>query len=134
MVFFDTNICIYYLKGRYPSIRSRLLLLAPEDVKIPAMVKAELLFGAEKSIQATANREKVLRFMEPFEIVPFDDGTVDVYARIRSTTEKTGTPIGPNDLIIAAIVLAHNGVLVTNNEKEFRRIPGLEIENWVAGV
>lgn len=92
MVFFDTNICIYYLKGRYPSIRSRLLLLAPEDVKIPAMVKAELLFGAEKSIQATANREKVLRFMEPFEIVPFDDGTVDVYARIRSTTEKTGTP------------------------------------------
>lgn len=134
MVFLDTNICIYFLKGRYPAVRSELLALGPDDVKIPAMVKAELLYGAAKSRQVAANREKVLQFLQPFEIIPFDNNAAEAYAGIRSDAETAGTPIGPNDLVIAAIVLSHQGVLVTNNEKEFRRIPGLDVENWVGAA
>ncbi len=134
MVFLDTNICIYFLTGRYPVIRSELLALNPDDVKIPVMVKAELLYGAAKSRQAVANREKVLQFLEPFEIVPFDNGAAEAYADIRADAERAGASIGPNDLVIAAIVLSHQGVLVTNNEKEFRRVPGLGVENWVGSA
>lgn len=93
------------------------------------MVKAELLFGAEKSKDTRNNTERVREFLFPFEIVPFDDKETYVYARIRRDLEKKGNPIGPNDLLIASTVLANDGVLVTNNESEFTRIPGIALEN-----
>ena len=129
--FLDTNICIYFLKGTFPQIKTRLMQHGPEDIKIPAIVKAELLYGAAKSEKRKENEKNITRFLEPFEIVPFDDSATACYADIRSKAEIKGSPVGPNDLIIAATVLSQNSVLVTNNTKEFRRIQELMLENWV---
>ncbi|EMY12057.1 toxin-antitoxin system, toxin component, PIN family [Leptospira weilii str. Ecochallenge] len=69
--------------------------------------------------------------MDPFEIIGFNDIESEIYAEVRSDLETQGIPIGPNDLLIASIVLSSNGILVTNNEKEFKRIPNLKIESWL---
>ncbi len=71
-----------------------------------------------------------LRFLEPFEIIPFGDTEAEIYSEIRSELEKKGKPIGPNDLLIAASVISGNGTLITNNVNEFKRIPSLKVENW----
>lgn len=128
--FLDTNICIYFLKGEYPPIKKRLETKKPSDIKIPSVVKAELLFGAEKSQKATENQRKIMSFLSPFEVLPFGDSETGAYARIRAQLEKKGTPIGANDMLIAAIVMADKGTLVTNNEKEFGRVKGLKVQNW----
>ena len=129
--FLDTNTCIYFLKGTYPALLTKMLSLRPADIKIPAIVKAELVYGAEKSLKRDENLDKIMAFLLPFEIVPFGDSSVLHYGKIRLLLEKSGTPAGPNDLFIAATVLAVNGILVTNNRKEFSRIPGLRLENWI---
>ena len=128
--FLDTNTCIYFLKGTHPSVKQKLSACAPSDIRIPAIVMAELLFGAEKSQRVRENTEKVLAFLFPFEIVPFGVAEARAYAKIRCSLEKAGQPIGPNDTIIAATVLANAGALVTNNLAEFRRVRKLKVENW----
>jgi tRNA(fMet)-specific endonuclease VapC len=128
--FLDTNICIYFLKGTYPALPDKLYSHAVSEIKIASIVKAELLYGAAHSKRVTDNTEKVEKFLLPFEIIPFDGIAADYYARIRAKLAKKGTPVGPNDLIIAATVMANQGILVTNNEQEFSRITGLSIENW----
>jgi tRNA(fMet)-specific endonuclease VapC len=92
---------------------------------------AELYYGAEKSRSKSRNRERVKRFISPFEIIPFDDKVCGTYAKVRCALEKSGTPVGPMDLLIASISLAYNFVLVTNNVKEFKRVKGLKLENWL---
>jgi Predicted nucleic acid-binding protein, contains PIN domain len=129
--FLDTNICIYILKGMYPSVFNKLVSHNPSEIKIPAIVKAELIYGAEKSVKQEKNLEMIKNFLLPFEIVPFEDTASVWYGKTRASLEKNGTPIGPNDLIIAATVLDKQGVFVTNNVKEFSRINQLNIENWV---
>ena len=129
--YLDSNICVYFLKGLYPSIMKNIQNINPNNIKIPSIVKAELLYGAEKSQQKSKNLSNINRFLEPFEIIPFDDDCSIIYSRIRSSMELKGTIIGPNDYIIAATVLAKNGILVTNNTKEFERIKSLKIENWI---
>ena len=99
-------------------------------MKIPSMVKAELLHGAAKSAQPVRNRELVELFLAPFEIVTFDDDSALQYGQIRSALEQVGQVIGFNDLIIASTVMAHQGVLVSTNTKEFLRIKGLKLETW----
>jgi tRNA(fMet)-specific endonuclease VapC len=131
MYFLDTNTCIYFLNGKYESVRKRLLATAPGEIAIPALVKAELLFGAYKSRNREATVDKVERFLEPFAIKSFDDRAASEYADIRSEAERTRKTIRPNDLCIAAIVRSNQGILVTNNEKEFGTIPGLRLENWI---
>lgn len=131
MYYLDTNTCVYFLNGKYESVRTKLLATSPREIAIPSLVKAELILGAYKSKKREANIEKVERFLEPFGIVPFDDEMTYVYAEIRSDIEKKGAMIGPNDLIIAAIVKHQNGILVTNNVSEFKRVKGLLLENWV---
>lgn len=133
MYFLDTNTCIYYLKGTHESIRTKILSLSPGDIKIPSIVKAELLFGAAKSQRRKENTERTERFLEPFEIVPFTDAMTYVYAELRADSEKRGAPVGPNDLLIAAIVKHMGGILVTNNVREFRHVKGLKSENWTRG-
>ena len=128
--FLDANICIYYLKGINEKIKIQLLMKHPDDIKIPSIVKAELLYGAEKSEKKTENLTKINEFLLPFEIVSFSDRETDFYAKIRSILENKGIPIGPNDLIIASIVLANEGTLVTNNTVEFNRIKDLKLEDW----
>ena len=128
----DTNTCIYFLNGRYESIKNKILSTPPVEIAIPSVVKAELLLGAYKSRNRRKNTEKVEEFLAPFEILSFSDQATYIYAEIRSLTEKKGKSVGPNDLLIAAIVKFHDAVLVTNNVNEFKRIRGLRIENWDA--
>lgn len=128
--FLDTNICIYYLKGMYPAIVKNLLSKNPDDIKIPAIVKAELLYGAQKSIRKEKSKERILEFLSPFKIIGFNDEATEIYGRTRQYLEKKGIIIGPNDLIIASTVLSTNGILITKNIKEFMRIKELKIENW----
>jgi tRNA(fMet)-specific endonuclease VapC len=105
----------------------------PQEIVVCAIVKAELFYGAENSRNPQANLEKQRAFLEHFVSLPFDDYAAAVYGRIRAVLKKAGTPIGPNDLLIAAIAVAHKCVLVTHNTKEFQRIPELILEDWEEG-
>ena len=131
MYFLDTNTCIYFLNGSYESIKAKILSTPPIQIKIPSIVKAELLLGAYKSQKREYNLEKIEAFLSPFEIIPFEDQMSYVYAEIRYQTETTGKNVGPNDLLIASIVKFHEGMLITNNEKEFNNIEGLKTDNWI---
>lgn len=131
MFILDTNTCIYFLKGKYPSIARHFLSTPPKEIKIPAIVKAELLFGAYKSQAREKTTAQVHQFLVPFEILPFADEMARDYAEIRGTLELSGQPIGANDLIIVATAQNKNGILVTHNTREFSRIPGLKITDWV---
>ncbi len=118
------------MRGRYPQIQQRMIKLRPYQIKIPSVVKAELLLGALKSDHPKKTGRVVNNFIEPFEIVPFDDSAAKVYARIRADLERIGKPIGPNDLIVAATAIAQGATLVTHNTKEFSRINSLKIVDW----
>ncbi|MFP4365194.1 MAG: type II toxin-antitoxin system VapC family toxin [Spirochaetia bacterium] len=133
MYFLDTNICIYYLNGKYEKVKEHILSTPPNSILIPAIVKAELLLGAYKSQRKDANLKKVHIFLAPFKIIPFSDEMTFSYAEVRYQAESTGQFIGPNDMIIAATVQYYQETLVTNNEKEFRSVEGLKIENWAVG-
>jgi tRNA(fMet)-specific endonuclease VapC len=126
----DTNVCIGFLSGADSTLRDRLATLRPEDVVLCSVVKAELLYGARNSGRVAANLEKLKRFFEPFESLVFDDRAAEHYGSIRAQLKREGTPIGGNDLLIAAISLAADATLVTHNEGEFRRVAGLRVETW----
>jgi len=130
-IFLDSNICIYYLTGKYAAITEKIQIIDPIRIKIPSMVKGELLLGALKSNRRTENLKVLNAFLSYFEIIPFGDIESEIYSEIRAKLEKQGKVIGPNDLTIASIVIANNGILVTNNEKEFKRIDELRSENWI---
>lgn len=130
--FLDTNICIYALKDKFPLIGKRLAKHVPEDIKIPSLVYAELMLGARKSNQPEKTRDTVRFFLAPFEVVPFCQKAAEIYAEIRGDLEQDGKIIGPNDLVIAATVLAHSGRLVTHDTREFSRIAHLKLEDWTA--
>jgi len=116
--------------GRAPKLTSQIRSLKPTDLAVCTVVKAELLFGALKSARRSENLASVRRFLEPFECYPFDDLACDTYAELRVHLERAGTPIGPNDLLIAAIALARDCAVVTANIREFERVPGLRVELW----
>jgi tRNA(fMet)-specific endonuclease VapC len=118
------------MRGRYPQIQQRMIKLRPQQIKIPAVVKAELLLGALKSDHPKRTGGVVNDFIAPFEVAPFDDYATKIYARIRYELERIGKPIGPNDLIIAATTIAQGATLVTHNIKEFSRIKSLKIVDW----
>lgn len=128
--FLDTNICIYFLKGMDNALKHRLLSKDPDNIKIPSIVKAELLYGAEKSERRTDNINKINQFLSPLDIIAFNDNACGEYAKIRADLEKRGNIIGPNDLLIASTVKSNNGTLITNNVKEFCRVKDLQIDNW----
>lgn len=128
--YLDTNICIFALKRTFPSIAQWMEQQSPDRMKIPAIVKAELLLGVKGSDHPKRMAELVGRFLEPFDVVPFDDQCTDVYAAIRWELERAGQMIGPNDLLIAATVVAQRGTLVTHNTKEFGRIQQLSLQDW----
>lgn len=111
-------------------MRKRLLSTQPEKVVLCSVVKAELLFGARNSTHVDTNLQKVAAFVEPFESYPFDDIAAENYGLIRTQLQREGTLIGANDLMIAAIALCRNAILVTRNQREFARIPGLRLEVW----
>lgn len=126
----DTNTCIRYLNRRSANIVQRLHAEAPDEIVVCSVTRAELLFGAMKSSNSVKTREAQREFLEPLATLPFDDAAAEHYGRIRAELELAGTPIGPNDLLIAAIALAHNLIVVTHNTREFSRVTDLRIEDW----
>lgn len=129
--FLDTNTCIYFLTGRFGSVRRRLLSRRPAEIVIPSLVKGELLYGARKSVRSEENLRIVRQFLQPYAAAEFGDNEAEHYSEIRSALEQLGTPIGTNDLIIASVVLSNDGTLVTHNTREFQRVSGLKVEDWV---
>jgi tRNA(fMet)-specific endonuclease VapC len=129
-VMLDTDICIYLTKRRLPSILNRLAEYRVGDVGISVVTLAELEYGVSKSTDPERNQQALNEFLLPLEIAPFDRSACSYYGRIRTALERKGSPIGSMDLLIAAHALSLSILLVTNNEKEFRRVPGLRVENW----
>ena len=127
----DTNTCIYFLNRSSERIISQFKKYSPSEIMLSSITVAELFYGAEKSKARKKNWAVVEEFVSNFGIVAFDEKSCQTYAKIRASLEKLGVPIGPMDLLIASISLAKNFILVTNNIKEFRRIKGLKLENWV---
>ena len=126
----DTNACIGYLNGRSVGILQRLQNLSPQDVAVCSVVKAELFYGAMRSTHPGRTLARQQTFLDRFTSLPFDDRCAEAYGRIRARLSALGTPIGPNDLLIAAIALACDLTLVTHNTGEFGRVEGLRIEDW----
>lgn len=126
----DTNICIALLKNSDLGIVKKLKSITPDQVVICSIVKAELLYGARKSQSVEKNMSLLSKFFDQLESLPFDDGATDFYGTQRSILEKSGTPIGNADLMIASIALAHDLTVVTRNHKEFIRVQNLRVEVW----
>ncbi len=127
----DTNILIAALKGE-STVRLRLETLPLPDLLLSTIVLGELEFGAEKSAWAARNRQRLTELTQRLPLVGLEASTARHYARIRMQLERQGTPIGANDLWIAAQALAADATLVTNNEREFRRVQDLAVENWLS--
>ena len=129
-VMLDTNICIYIIKQKPRSVLERFAAFPVGDLGISVITLAELEYGASKSSEPDRNREALEQFVSPLEIAVFDRPATGVYGKIRALLEKRGRPIGSMDLLIAAHALRLNVRLVTNNMREFKRVPGLRVENW----
>lgn len=127
----DTNVCVAYLRGKNSDkIEAHLNAANPGDIALCSVVKAELLYDAACSQQPRKNHTQLQRFFSGFPSFSFDDHAAAAYGTLRAALEKSGTPIGPNDLMIAAIALASGVILVTHNTAEFSRVPGLQVEDW----
>ena len=126
----DTNACIRYLNGRAPKLKSRIEAADPADLLVCSVVKAELFFGAAQSLSPATTLQRQKTFLAQFASIPFDDAAAEAYGRIRTELKLRGTPIGPNDLLIASIAIAHGVLLVTHNVKEFTFVKGLMIDDW----
>ena len=127
----DTNICIYLIKKKPRRVLEKLKKLAVSDVAVSAVTLAELEYGVAKSSRQEQNSEALNAFVAPLEIISFDDRAACRYGEIRAHLERQGKVIGGLDMLIAAHASSLALTLVTNNIREFERIPGLELENWV---
>jgi len=130
MYLLDTNACIRFLNGTSPSLTERLRAVSRTLVRLSSVVKAELLYGARKSGRVAENLRLLERFFDTIASLPFDDRCAEEYGLLREELERAGTPIGPNDLLIAATARAHSAILVTHNLREFSRIADLRLEDW----
>lgn len=126
----DTNVCVQYLNGRSEAIRERIQQTDADDIAVCSIVKAELFYGAHRSQHPERTLARQQQFLNLFLSLPFDDEAAMVYGRIRADLAAQGTPIGSNDMQIAAIALANDLTLVTHNTGEFSRVSGLRLEDW----
>ncbi len=127
----DTNTCIYIINRRPAEVFERFAGLRLGDVAISSITGAELNFGVIKS-GSRRNLDALEKFLAPLDVLPFDDSAMREYGPLRTHLERVGTPIGAMDLLIAAHALALRSTLITNNLREFSRVPGLGLGNWVA--
>lgn len=126
----DTNICIYAIKNKPEQVLKRLKDNLNQGLCISAITLAELEHGVEKSAQPERNRAALLQFLAILDILPFDDLAAAEYGEICAYLQKRGTLIGTMDMLIAGHARAEDMILVTNNVREFERVPDLQIENW----
>lgn len=127
----DTNICIYILNKKPQEVLTRFEAMTEHSIGISSITAAELAFGARKS-GSERNVQALKKFLLPLSLHAFDEEAIWHYAQVRSRLQQLGSPIGPLDTLIAGHALALDAVLVTNNRKEFDRVEGLRVENWVA--
>ena len=127
----DTDTCIYALK-QSPAVLKNLLARSPEDIAVSVITEAELRTGAAKSASATKTLRLVENFLRPISILEFTSSDSVSYAQVRAKLERAGTPIGPLDTLIAAHAVARKLILVSNNQREFKRVAGLIIQNWTS--
>ena len=129
MILLDTNTCIYIINNRPPNVLERFRKYKAGEVGISSIAASELAYGVAKS-GSLQNRKALEIFLAPLQILPFDSQCLWFYADLRASLEKQGLSIGPMDSLIAAHALSIDGTLVTNNIKEFMRVPKLKLENW----
>ena len=129
MILLDTNTCIYIINNRPPNVLEKFRKYKAGEVGISSIAASELAYGVAKS-GSLKNRTALEMFLAPMQILPFDSQCLWFYADLRASLEKQGLSIGPMDTLIAAQALSIDGTLVTNNIKEFMRVPKLKLENW----
>ncbi|MDP1651794.1 MAG: type II toxin-antitoxin system VapC family toxin [Rhodocyclaceae bacterium] len=130
MILLDTNICIYIINFKPPEVLARFHQYPLGEIGLSSVVAAELAYGVAKS-GSLRNRQALEMFLAPLEIMPFDASAVWAYGELRADLERRGQSIGSLDTMIAAHALGLNAVLVTNNMREFSRVKGLQLQNWV---
>jgi tRNA(fMet)-specific endonuclease VapC len=126
----DTNICIYVIRNRPGGLRERFEQLS-EQLCISTITLGELYFGAEKSARPPQNLKTVEEFVARLDVLPLSADAAAHYGQIRAGLERAGRPVGLHDMLIGAQARSEGLILVTNNRREFDRIPGLSVENWV---
>ena len=126
----DTNTCIYVIKRKPPDVIKRFQQTRISTIGISSITLSELVYGAVKSSNPDQNQLALAQFAAPLEILSYGDEAAQYYGYLRLYLEKKGKPIGSLDMLIAAHALSIDCTLVTNNEKEFKRVPNLKIENW----
>jgi len=127
----DTNICIYLIKKHPPEVLARFQQIQLKQLHIPTITLFELYYGIEKNNSQQRNLAALENFIAPLTVVDFTLDAAKKAAKIRSNLQQLGTPIGAYDIQIAAIALSLNMTLLTNNTREFKRVNGLKLENWV---
>ncbi len=127
----DTNMCIFILKHKPIQVVRRFLQHEPGDICISSITYAELIHGIEKSQAKERNRIALMVLLSEIQIMPFDDLAAQVYGVLKTELQKKRTPIGSMDTLIAAHAKALDLILVTNNTREFARVEGLMLEDWV---
>jgi len=130
VILLDTNICIHVINARPPAVLQRFRQHRMGEIGVCSVVAAELAYGVAKSGSAR-NRQALEMFLAPLVVLPFDEAALWVYGDLRAELERKGTPIGSQDTMIAAHALSQQSTLVTNNTREFARVPELALENWV---
>lgn len=130
MILLDTHICIYIINAKPPAVLARFQQYRLGDIGLCSVVAAELAFGVAKSGSAR-NRQALEMFLAPLTILPFDATAIWAYGDLRADLERRGTPIGSLDTMIAAHALSQQSPLITNNTREFAKVPGLQLDNWV---
>ena len=128
----DTDVCVELLRGRAPHLFERLRRFEIDDIAISSITLAELQYGVAKSARPARHELLLAEFCAPLAILPFDSIAAETYGRVRAGLERAGTSIGPLDTLIAAYAISLHLTLVTNNEREFRQVAGLLVENWLA--
>lgn len=131
MYLIDTNICIYIMNNHPAEVIQKCRKIGVGNICISSITVSELKYGACKSKQIKKNIMRLDEFLGPFEIMSYDEKASIYYGEIRSFLEKQGNVIGPLDMLIAAHALSEKLTLITNNEKEFKRVKSLKVENWV---
>lgn len=128
--FLDANICVYLMNAKFPEMNKKYMTRNPSDIFISSVVLSELMYGVRNSTRQEQNLAKLKVLLQDIQTVPFDDQAAHIAGQIRADLGRAGTPIGGNDVLIAATALAGNGTLVTNNTREFSRVKGLALEDW----
>ena len=131
MYLLDTNICIYAMKNSYPSLTKKLFCIPPSDIFVSSITVGELEYGCAKSKWGQRSRDVMNMFLATYSILPFEQDDAILWGYLRASLAAAGSPIGPYDIQLAAHSISKGLIMVTHNIREFERVPGILLEDWV---